>query len=308
MKGIKFFTIGVGIGLAFSLSVNSAQFAMENFLIDQVYFPEKTLLAQISRESLSNKNLSDFSIKARAALAIKISNSGEQTVIFDQNSSAKMPIASLTKLMTAIVSLDNQSLSKEIEVNESMISQESSSGNLRIGEKIMVRELLKMALVESSNDAANALAEISGRKEFIEMMNSKVRDIGLKSTNFSTPTGLEMENNFSSARDMTNLVIFILNKYPLILDISAQPSVIVLSENGEPHHRAFNTNELLNSFGEIAGKKIVGGKTGYTDEAGGCIVLILKDNDNNYFVNVILGADSHESRFGEMKKLIEASD
>lgn len=305
MKGIKFFTIGIGLGLTFSLGVNSAQFTMENFLIDQVYIQEKTFLAQVSRESLNNGNLPDFKVKARSALVIKISDDGEQTIIFDQNSGAKMPIASLTKLMTAVVSFDNQPFSQKIKVSRSMIPKEWSNGDLKIGEKIMVRELLKMALVESSNDAANILAEISGRKEFIEMMNLKVKEIGLRSTNFSTPTGLEMENNFSSARDMVNLTIFILNEYPLILDISAQPSVVVLSENGEPHHLAFNTNELLNSFGSIAGKKIVGGKTGYTDEAGGCIILVLEDNDGNYFVNVILGADSHESRFSEMKKLIE---
>ncbi len=314
MKGIKFFGVGIVIGLAFSLSVNSAQFAMEDFLINEIYFPDNILLAQISRESLSRKNSIDFNVKAKAALVVKVSSDGEQTIIFDQNSNAKMPIASLTKLMTAIISLDNQPLSKIVEISRAMISQEWSNGNLKVGEKIMVGELLKMALVESNNDAASALAEVNevnevdSRQEFIKMMNLKVKEFGLRSTNFSTPTGLEVENNFSSAEDLANLTILILKKYPLILEISAQPSVIVLSENGELHHRAFNTNELLNSFSELAGKRIVGGKTGYTDEAGGCIILILKDKNNNHFINVILGADSHESRFSEMKKLIEAFD
>lgn len=182
-----------------------------------------------------------------------------------------------------------------------------NNGKLRVGEKIAVEELLEMALVESSNDAALALAGVNGRENFINLMNLKAAEIGLRSTRFSNPTGLEAENNFSTARDMANLAIFILKKYPLeILKISAQPSVIVLSENGERRHQAFNTNELLNSFDQINGLKIVGGKTGYTDEAGGCIILILKDKNNNYFINVILGADSRESRFSEMRKLIDA--
>jgi len=312
MKGVKFFTIGIGIGLAFSLSVNSAQLVLEDFLVNQIYIPEKTFLAQISREALSKKNSFDIDIKVKSALVVEIRNDGEQIIIFDKNSNTKMPIASLTKLMTAIISLENQPLSEKIEITEPMVSQEGNNGKLRVGEKITVEELLEMALVESSNDAALALAEISGRENFINLMNLKAAEIGLRSTRFSNPTGLEAENNFSSARDMANLAIFILKEYPPnndifpFLETSSQSSVIVLSENGETHHRAFNTNELLNSFNQTDDLKIIGGKTGYTDEAGGCIVIILQDKDNDYFVNVILGADSRESRFSEMRKLIDA--
>jgi len=315
MKGVKFFTIGISIGLAFALSVNSAQSVLEDFLVNQIYIPEKTFLAQVSREALSKRDSFDINIRVKSALVVKIGNDGEQTIIFDKNSNAKMPIASLTKLMTAIISLETQSLSEKIEITQPIVFQEGSSGNLRVGEKIAVEELLKMALVESSNDAADALAEINGvngRENFINLMNLKAKEIGLRSTNFSTPTGLEIENNFSSARDMANLAVFILKEYPPnnsifpFLETSSQSSVIVLSENGEIHHRAFNTNELLNSFSQIDDLKIIGGKTGYTDESGGCIVIILQDKDNNHFVNVILGADSRESRFSEMRKLIDA--
>ncbi len=313
-KGVKFFIIGIGISLAFSLSVNSAQFALEDFLIDQIYIPEKTFLAQISREALSKRDSFDINIKVKSALVVEIGNDGEQTIIFDKNSNAKMPIASLTKLMTAVISLENQPLSKKIEITQAMVSplEGGNNGKLRVGEKIAVEELLKMALIESSNDAADALAKVNGRENFINLMNLKAAEIGLRSTRFSNPTGLEAENNFSTARDMANLAIFILEEYPPnndifpFLETSSQPSVIVLSENGERRHQAFNTNELLNSFDQINGLKIVGGKTGYTDEAGGCIILILKDKNNNYFINVILGTDSRESRFSEMRKLIDA--
>ena len=288
MKGVKFFIIGIGISLAFSLSVNSAQFALEDFLIGQIYIPEKTFLAQVSRE---NSFDIDINIKVKSALVIEIKNDKEQTIIFDKNSNAKMPIASLTKLMTAVISLENQPLSKKIEITQAMVSplEGGNNGKLRVGEKIAVEELLEMALVESSNDAALALAEVNGRENFINLMNLKAAEIGLRSTRFSNPTGLEAENNFSTARDMANLAILILKKYPLILETSSQSSIKVLS-----------------TFSQIDDLKIIGGKTGYTDEAGGCIILILKDKNNNYFINVILGADSRESRFSEMRKLIDA--
>ena len=160
--------------------------------------------------------------------------------------------------------------------------------------------------MESSNDAAEALAEVSGREEFIDLMNRKAKELSLRSTHFSTPTGLEAEDNFSTARDLVNLTIFILKDYPFILETSAQPSVIILSENDRPHHRAFNTNELLTSFGQIENLKIVGGKTGYTDEAGGCIILMTKNQNGDYFISLVLGADSPESRFLESEKLIKA--
>jgi len=304
-KRFKFFLIGLLSSLVFTFAVNGAEKSLEAFFMEQVYFPPNTFLAQVSRENLVKKTPFDFNIEAKSALVLKIEADGTQTVIFDKDSDQPLPIASLTKLMTVLVSLESQPLSQKIEITSQIISQQGNSGSLKVGERISVKELIKMALVESSNDAADALAEISGRDNFVNLMNLKAKEIGLRSTRFSTPTGLEAENNFSTARDLANLVILILKRYPLILDISSQSSITILSENEKPHHIAFNTNDLL-AVGEIQDLKIVGGKTGYTDEAGGCIILVLKDQDNNYFINIILGTGLRESRFSEMKKLIEA--
>ncbi len=304
-KRFKFFLIGLLSSLVFTFAVNGAEKSLETFFMEQVYFPPNTFLAQVSRENLVKKTPFDFNIEAKSALVLKIEADGTQTVIFDKDSDQPLPIASLTKLMTVLVSLESQPLSQKIEITSQIISQQGNSGSLKVGERISVKELIKMALVESSNDAADALAEISGREDFVTLMNLKAKEIGLRSTRFSTPTGLEAEDNFSTARDLANLVILILKRYPLILDISSQSSITILSENEKPHHIAFNTNDLL-AVGEIQDLKIVGGKTGYTDEAGGCIILVLKDQDNNYFINIILGTGLRESRFSEMKKLIEA--
>ncbi|MDP2926810.1 MAG: serine hydrolase [bacterium] len=318
MTGLKFFLIGLTISLSLFGALNAGELRLEDFLLSQIYLPPDTFLAQASQNDFSNfKNFSpvkkfslNFDIAARSALVLKVKSDGQQTVLFDKNSSQKLAIASLTKLMTAVVSLENQPLSQEVEISLTSVSQEGNSGNLKTGERIMVKELLKMALIESSNDAAEALAAkssiSSGREEFVALMNLKSKELGLRSTYFSTPTGLEAENNFSTARDLANLMVFILKTHPFILEVSAQPSVIILSENNRPHHRAFNTNELLTSFGQIKNLKIVGGKTGYTDEAGGSIILVTKDQNGNYFISLVLGADSQESRFLELEKLIKA--
>jgi D-alanyl-D-alanine carboxypeptidase (penicillin-binding protein 5/6) len=304
-KRFKFFLIGLTLSLVFTFAVNGAEKSLETFFINEVYFPPNNFLAQVSKENFLKKESFNLNIEAKSALVVKIEADGRQTVIFDKDSDQPLPIASLTKLMTVLVSLESQPLSQKIEITPQIISQPGSSGGLKTGERISVKELIKMALVESSNDAADALAEVNGRDNFVNLMNLKAKEIGLRSTRFSTPTGLEAEDNFSTARDITNLTFLILKRYSLILDISSQPSITILSENDKPHHIAFNTNDLL-ALGEIEGLKIVGGKTGYTDEAGGCITLVLKDQDNNYFINVILGASSQESRFSEMRKLIEA--
>jgi len=305
MTGLKFFLIGLTISLSLFAVLNAGELKLEDFLLSQLYLPSDTFLAQISNGNLFEKSLPTFDIAARSALVLKVKSNGQQTVLFDKSSSQELAIASLTKLMTAVVSLENQPLSQEVEISSTSVSQEGNSGNLKVGERIMVKELLKMALIESSNDAAEALAEVSGREEFVVLMNLKSKELGLRSTYFSTPTGLEAENNFSTARDLANLMIFILKNHPFILEISAQPSVIILSENDRPHHRAFNTNELLTSFAGIDNLKIVGGKTGYTDEAGGCIILVTKDQNGDYLIYLVLGADSQESRFSELKKLIQ---
>jgi D-alanyl-D-alanine carboxypeptidase (penicillin-binding protein 5/6) len=146
----------------------------------------------------------------------------------------------------------------------------------------------------SSNDAAYALAEQIGVKDFVNKMNEKAKEIGLENTHFSNPTGLDPENlkwslensdyfNYSTAKDLVLLGKYILENYPLIFEFSNQKNKIQLLEN----------------------QRLVGMKTGYTDEAGGCIFLIFSNDNGDYFLNVILGAKSKEERFLQMQKLID---
>ncbi|GAH62018.1 unnamed protein product, partial [marine sediment metagenome] len=146
-----------------------------------------------------------------------------------------------------------------------------------------------------------SLAEVIGETKFVDLMNEKAKNLGLEKTNFVNPTGLDPEDpenlkyssatqdnfNHSTAKDLVKLTQYILKEQPLIFEISSQGSI----KNG--------------IFDLFLIQEIIGGKTGYTDEAGGCILFVFKNEDGNFLINVILGAPSPSARIEEMQKLID---
>jgi D-alanyl-D-alanine carboxypeptidase len=196
-----------------------------------------------------------------------------------------------------------------LEISQVAVNQEEDTGDLKHGEKIPFSDLLHSMLIESSNDAAFAIAEgiFVGKGDpvtkdsFVKMMNQEVDALGLESTNFVNPTGLNGMENYSTCNDLTIIVKYILEKYPEIFEVTKKDSYQVFDANGNFHHSIEeSTNKLLNEFPEI-----IGGKTGYTEEAGGCILLVMDNpKGEGYIINIILGAGSPESRFSEMRKLI----
>ena len=214
-----------------------------------------------------------------------------------------MAIASLTKLMTAVIGSEFYYSSLPIEISKKAVNQPEEAGNLEVGEVLNVEKLLYIMIIESSNDAAFALTQPMEKAEaFVDLMNLKAKDMGLKNTRFFNPTGIDPEKdgedfNFSTAEDLVKLTKYILKK-PLILEILGKKEYNLYFENGVLHHILHNTNKLL---GEIPG--IIGGKTGFTEKAGGCLILILKGRKpNTYLINVILNSPE---RFEDMKKLTD---
>jgi len=249
-------------------------------------------------------------INAKAAILVKVNEKGNEKILFGKDSQEPLAIASLTKLMTALVVFDFDDVYNEsqlVKITKEAVEQEDESryGGLEIGESLSVRNLLHMALIESSNDAAFALTQPIGKKGFVELMNLYSKKIGLEDTYFVNPTGLEPDmperlKNTSTARDIVKLTKHILKNYPQIFEITTNQSYEVLNLDKTLHHFIpKNTNELLR---EVPG--IIGGKTGWGIEAGGCLLLVLEDpEEEGYFINVILGA---KDRFTEMRKLINA--
>ena len=227
-------------------------------------------------------------LEAQTALAIKTDGS---RVYYNKNIEAQRPIASLTKLMTAIVVLENYDLNQIVKIPLNAVKRESSAGNLRPSETMAVRSLLSVMLIDSSNDAAFALAE--QRQDFISLMNKKAKELGLNNTHFSNPDGLDEPGNYSSALDIAKIFSYLINEHPEAFEILKTKNMVVYSSNGKIEHRLINTNELLDKADGV-----VAGKTGYTDKAGGSLALLVKGG----IITVVLGSPD---RFGESEKLIQ---
>ncbi len=252
---------------------------------------------KLTREKIAN--LKKLPINSRVAISVQ----GDRE-LFSINPDDRVPFASITKLMTAVVVFDNYELDLLVPISEKAVNQEGDSkyGNLVIGEKLTVENLLYTMLIESSNDAAYALTEPVGYDAFIELMNFQAKKIGMNETYFVNPSGLEPDDpektkNYSTARDLIKLVNYILEKYPKIFEITTHNYYQILNPDGSVHHAIkSNTNKLLEEFPEI-----IGGKTGYSPAAGECLLTIFKDRQGRQYINIILGS---RDRFGEMREII----
>jgi D-alanyl-D-alanine carboxypeptidase len=234
---------------------------------------------------------------AKSAISILLSEKGEEKVIYEKDSNKILPIASLAKLMNADIVLDNYDISQLGEVSKAAVSQEGETGNLKIGEKLSVENLLYVMLIESSNDAAYSLADAIGQKNFVDLMNLEANYLGMKDTHFEDSTGISSKTK-SSAKDLIILTRHLFEK-PLIWDILSKPKFKLYYPDGVFHHELINTNEFLTS--KDAGFEVIGGKTGYTNDAKGCFLLVLEISEEKELINIILGSDD---RFEEMEKLI----
>lgn len=223
-------------------------------------------------------------------------------IYYAKNISHIKPIASITKLMTAMVVIDNYNLANVITISPSAVSY-IDKDTFSAGENIKVFDLLIALLIESSNEAAYALAEnwphedgpaFIKQSKFIEAMNKKAKELGMVKTTFTNPSGLDDGTNVSSAWDVGILAHHAL-RYPIIRDISIQPYTTIYSEQGIAH-KFQNTNKLL---GMVPGIEL--GKTGLTDDAGQTLTLAIK-KENTPLIIVLLNA---KDRFLNAKEIIE---
>jgi len=224
-------------------------------------------------------------------------NGNKKIILYEKNIEEKTAIASLTKLMTAVIVIDNYPLDSKILIDEEMLKAWGTSGSLKLGEHVIIEDLLYIMLIESSNDAAECLASKLDRNNFMILMNEKAKKLKMKSTYFVNPSGLDEADgkyNTSSAKDLTILVSEIIKNYPIIKDILSKSEHYFVSEEGISH-KITNTNILLK---EIPYE--TWGKTGYTEKANGCLILMTKDPLGDIIINIIINSND---RFNEMKNL-----
>jgi D-alanyl-D-alanine endopeptidase (penicillin-binding protein 7) len=232
----------------------------------------------------------------RAAAAI-VFNPVTGEVLWEENAQAKRSIASITKVMTALVFLeDNPDLSQEITIQRSDVYAASTT-YLRANERISLDDVLHLALIPSDNAAARALARVShgGTAAFIERMNEKAIELGLESTTFADPSGLNPAN-ISSAYDLSRLISFAAAD-ERIAPIMRTPHYTVRTSRRTITIN--NTNHLLRG----TDVDVLGGKTGFISKAGYCLATLLRLPQGNQVAVVVLGAGSNTGRFWETRHL-----
>lgn len=256
------------------------------------------------------KGVSSPEINAKAVYSLYIED-GKDQILFSRNRNKKLPIASITKLMTALVVYENYDLSEPIGMPESRYFTDSHLSDLRVFTDTNFEELLYPLLLESNNSGAYAAAtapEEVDFDDFIGMMNSTASELGMRRTTYHNPSGLDTVRgvNLSTARDISILIERLL-EVDKFWDIMEKSIYNIHSHRSDLHYRIMNTNRFLNGtyFSEkpVWYEDILGGKTGFTYQAMGCLVMVL-EVDDGYMINVILGADGRMERFEEMEKLI----
>ncbi|MFH1129598.1 MAG: hypothetical protein V1686_02600 [Patescibacteria group bacterium] len=254
--------------------------------IDNKFFP------------IRNWSVEEPEIFAKSAIVLSFRNDRKDSALFQKNINQVLPIASLTKLMTAIIAIENYDPETIVKVSKEAISVDSTNGGLIDGEKLKTKDLLYIMLVESSNDAAMSLAKDNPQMtydDFIFKMNNKARELGLKNTSFVEPAGLDSYNQ-STVSEIAILAEYAF-KFPLLAEILKTPETTIYSIDKSVIHKITSTNKLLGKIPQL-----IGGKTGFTEEAGGCLMTISKIYDDNYLITVILGSTQREN---DTEKLID---
>lgn len=221
-----------------------------------------------------------------------------KSMIIGKNEDVKSAMASTTKIMTTIVILEKADLNEKVTVSAKAGGTGGSRLGLKKGDKASVKNLLYGLMLRSGNDAAVALAEHVGGsvKGFAELMNEKASELGLTNTHFVTPHGLDDANHYTTALELAKLTDYAMNNETFSKIVGTKSITIYI--NNQPR-QINNTNELLGTLNGV-----VGVKTGFTNNAGRCLVTETKRN-NMDIITIVLGADTKKDRTKDSVNLIE---
>ena len=228
------------------------------------------------------------------AEAYLVQNAATGEVLASHDARERLPMASITKLMTAIVALEHASLDDVATISARTASVGESTINLRPGERVTIRDLLRAALVQSANDAANAIAAFVGKgsvSRFVGLMNARARELGLTDTSFANPDGLDAPGHVSSARDVTKLARVAMNK-PFIRETVR---LVDATAAGRPLR---TWNDLLTTF-----PNLIGVKTGHTNGAGWSQVAAARGAGVTIYATV-LGGETRSGRNSDLSELL----
>ena len=228
--------------------------------------------------------------------AFVVENGATGEVLAARDARARVPIASITKLMTVLLTVERTKPSDVVTVSAPAAGVGESSANLRAGEQLTVRELLEAALIQSANDAADALADYVGKGDeaaFVALMNRRAQQLGLRDTHYARPDGLDAPGHVSSARDVTLLARILMHR-PLVRQIVRQRSASI---SGGRKLRTWN--DLLSTYPGLFGVK-----TGHTSSAGWNEVAAARRGPVTVYATLLGSPDRYE-RNGDLAKLLD---
>ncbi len=249
--------------------------------------------SQVSFLPIFDGESGDVKLDAKSAILYDIKADRN---LFEKNTKQQLPIASLTKILNAVVVWEKFSPNDLVTIQPSAIKVDGERQDVFENETLSVNNLMQMMLIESSNDAAYALRDYAASKgiDLVKEMNNKAQELGMRDTRIVDPAGLNDEG-YSTASDLVKAVKYAL-RYDALWGFSRESSATITSTDGNISHVIKSTNQLLGVLSDI-----VGGKTGYTDNALGCMILIVDVPGQDRMIAVVLG--SH-GRFDDMKNLI----
>lgn len=260
-------------------------------------FPKNASASDFWQPNTALESGATFSTTAVSALSYDISTN---TLLYGKNMDSKLPIASLTKIMTAIIALEELDIATHVTVSKKAAEIGESSMGLSEGEQLTVEDLLYGLILHSANDAAETIAETSsmGRQGFIHLMNRRAEEMGLSQTRFTNPSGLQGDGEqYSTVKELLVITRYALQNP----DFTKIASTYQYDIPQTPNHKAFtlfNETNLLTTYPGVKGVK-----TGFTDEAGMCLVTYL-DYEGHQIIAILLNS---ENRRQEMKDLLDYS-
>ena len=273
-------------------------FVLSNF---KVYAVNEKDVVKENENVEEVKNTLDLAKNATSAIMLE-SSTGE--IIFQKNANEKRPPASMTKMMSMLLIMENiekGNLTFEEEVTASAYASSMGGSQifLKAGEKMKVEDLLKGIAIGSGNDATVAMSErIAGTEEaFVKLMNDRAKELGLTNTNFKNSTGLDAENHYSTAYDMS-VIARELVKHKKILEFTGTYEDYLRKDSASPFWLV-NTNRLVRFY-----KGVDGLKTGYTKEAGYCLTSTA-EKDNMRLITVVMNEPSTQIRNGETSSMLD---
>lgn len=238
-------------------------------------------------------------------------NVSDASVIYSKNAYERLYPASTTKVITAIIAIEEGNLSDTVTVTEDAVITEAGASlcGIKPGDTLTMEQLLYGLMMPSGNDAANAIAvHMSGSLEaFVEKMNAKARELGATQTHFMNPSGLSDENHYTTAYDLY-LIFNEALKLPLFREVIATPSYTADYKNasGEPVSKTWTVGNWYQKGDREApsGLTVLGGKTGTTQAAGYCLIMASDDSQGKEYISVVLNSDSRSSLYDNMTNII----